>query len=179
MVTCALDNALPGPASDVAGIIPGDPPLPRGEITVSGGSPGMIPATSLAGAGSALSRAQGKDIRWDARGIDTELDRGVLHQLADSLLHLVRNAVDHGVEPMAEREAAGKQRQGTIRLHAMQLGSEVIVAITDDGNGIDLDEILVVIEKNLRPLSFTPGMRRDPAPACRRGRGSDLSLIHI
>src|SRR5664280_1044771 len=55
----------------------------------------------------------------------------------------------------------------------MQLGSEVIVAITDDGNGIDLDEILVVIEKNLRPLSFTPGMRRDPAPACRRGRGSD------
>ena len=122
----------------------------------------MIPATSLAGAGSALSRAQGKDIRWDARGIDTELDRGVLHQLADSLLHLVRNAVDHGVEPMAEREAAGKQRQGTIRLHAMQLGSEVIVAITDDGNGIDLDEILVVIEKNLRPLSFTPGMRRDP-----------------
>ena len=52
-----------------------------------------------------LARAQGKDIRWETRGTDTELDRGVLHQLSDSLLHLVRNAVDHGVEPPAERRS--------------------------------------------------------------------------
>ena len=49
-----------------------------------------------------IARAQGKDVRWEVEGADTELDRGVLHQLSDSLLHLVRNAVDHGIEP-AER----------------------------------------------------------------------------
>jgi len=88
-----------------------------------------------------LARAQGKDIRWDTRGTDTELDRGVLLRLSDSLLHLVRNAVDHGVETPAERAAAGKASQATIRLHAMQLGSEVIIAVTDDGRGVDLDRV--------------------------------------
>jgi two-component system, chemotaxis family, sensor kinase CheA len=85
-----------------------------------------------------LARAQGKDVRWDARGTDTELDRGVLHRLSDSLLHLVRNAVDHGIETPEERVAAGKPPQATVRLHAMQLGSEVIIAVTDDGRGVDL-----------------------------------------
>jgi two-component system, chemotaxis family, sensor kinase CheA len=88
-----------------------------------------------------LARSQGKDIRWDARGTDTELDRGVLHQLSDSLLHLVRNAIDHGIETPDERMAAGKPAQATIRLHAMQLGSEVIIAVTDDGRGVDLDRV--------------------------------------
>jgi two-component system chemotaxis sensor kinase CheA len=88
-----------------------------------------------------LARAQGKDIVWDARGTDTELDRGVLHRLSDSLLHLVRNAVDHGIETPDERAAVGKPRHATIRLHAMQLGSEVIIAITDDGRGIDRDRV--------------------------------------
>ncbi len=84
-----------------------------------------------------LARAQGKQIRWEVRGTDTELDLGVLHQLSDSLLHMVRNAVDHGIEGPADRVAAGKAPIGTIRLHAMQLGSEVIIAVTDDGRGID------------------------------------------
>ena len=88
-----------------------------------------------------LSRSQGKDIRWEARGMDTEMDRGTLLQLADGLLHLVRNAVDHGIEPAAERAAAGKPEHGTIRLHAMQLGSEVIIAVTDDGRGIDTQAV--------------------------------------
>ena len=55
-----------------------------------------------------LSRAQGKDVRWEVEGTDTELDRGVLHQLSDSLMHLVRNAVDHGVE-LPDRAPAGRQ----------------------------------------------------------------------
>jgi two-component system chemotaxis sensor kinase CheA len=88
-----------------------------------------------------LARSQGKNIRWDARGTDTELDRGVLHQLSDSLIHLVRNAVDHGIESPEERAAAGKPAQATIRLHAMQLGSEVIIAVTDDGRGVDLGRV--------------------------------------
>jgi two-component system, chemotaxis family, sensor kinase CheA len=88
-----------------------------------------------------LARSLGKIVHWEVRGGDTELDRGVLQQLSDSLIHLVRNAVDHGIESPDEREAAGKPRQATIRLHAMQLGSEVIIAVTDDGKGIDVDRV--------------------------------------
>jgi two-component system chemotaxis sensor kinase CheA len=88
-----------------------------------------------------LARSLGKVVHWEVRGGDTELDRGVLHQLSDSLIHLVRNAVDHGIESPDDREAAGKPRQATIRLHAMQLGSEVIIAVTDDGKGIDVDRV--------------------------------------
>jgi two-component system chemotaxis sensor kinase CheA len=85
-----------------------------------------------------LGRAGGKQVVFDVRGDDTELDRGVLQQLGDALLHLVRNAVDHGIEPSEERLAAGKPAEGTVRLHAMQLGSEVILSVSDDGRGVDL-----------------------------------------
>jgi two-component system chemotaxis sensor kinase CheA len=88
-----------------------------------------------------LARTLGKELRFEVLGEDTELDRGVLHQLADSLLHLVRNAIDHGIEGPEEREQAGKDRRAQVRLHAMQLGSEIIIAISDDGRGIDLDAV--------------------------------------
>ena len=87
------------------------------------------------------ARSLGKDVRWEVRGDDTELDRGVLHQLSDALLHLVRNAIDHGIDSSAARAAAGKPEQAVVRLHAMQLGSEVIIAVNDDGGGIDLDRV--------------------------------------
>jgi len=88
-----------------------------------------------------VARSTGKNVRWDMRGEDTELDRGVLQQLADPLLHIVRNAVDHGIEQADERVAAGKPLHGTVRFHAMQIGSEVIITITDDGRGIDVDRV--------------------------------------
>ena len=88
-----------------------------------------------------LARSLGKLVTWEVRGGDTEIDRGVLHQLTDSLLHLVRNAVDHGVESPDEREAKGKPREATIRLQAMQVGSEVMIAVSDDGRGIDVDQV--------------------------------------
>jgi two-component system chemotaxis sensor kinase CheA len=87
-----------------------------------------------------IARTQGKDIRWQVEGADTELDRGVLNQLSDSLLHLVRNAVDHGIEP-ADQRSGNKAAHGTIRLHARQLGSEVIIAVSDDGRGIDTQQV--------------------------------------
>ena len=87
------------------------------------------------------ARSLGKDVRWEVRGDDTELDRSVLHELADALLHLVRNAVDHGIDSPDERIARGKPAQAVVRLHAMQLGSEVVIAISDDGAGIDLDRV--------------------------------------
>lgn len=88
-----------------------------------------------------LSRSLGKQVRWEVRGDDTELDRGVLQHLADPLLHLIRNAIDHGIESPAERLADDKDEWATVRLHAMQLGSEVIITVADDGRGIDLARV--------------------------------------
>lgn len=88
-----------------------------------------------------LARSLGKQVRWEDRGTDTELDRSVLQQLADPLLHLVRNAVDHGLESPAERAAAGKPPVASLVLQAMQLGSEVILDVTDDGRGIDVQVV--------------------------------------
>ena len=70
-----------------------------------------------------VARTTGKEVRWEVRGEDTELDRGVLQQLSDPLLHLVRNAVDHGIELPEERAALGKPEAAVVRFHAMQLGS--------------------------------------------------------
>jgi len=105
----------------------------------------MVPVTSQADvlqrAVREVARATGKNVRWETRGQDTELDRGVLAQLNDPLLHLVRNAVDHGIESPAARAAAGKPEQAVVRLHAMQLGSDVIVTVSDDGQGIDVARV--------------------------------------
>jgi len=135
-----------------------------------------------------LSRAQGKDIRWETRGTDTELDRSVLYQLSDSLMHLVRNAVDHGIEPPAERQAAGKAPQATIRLHAMQLGSEVIIAVTDDGKGIDVERLsrkaeqhgvdtTGLTEEDLLELVFQPGLSTTQYVTDVSGRGVGLDVV--
>lgn len=135
-----------------------------------------------------IARAQGKDVRWEVRGADTELDRGVLYQLSDSLMHLVRNAVDHGIEGPAERLAAGKPAQATVRLHAMQLGSEVIIAVTDDGRGIDVEHVSReagrhgidtggMTEQELLRLSFHPGLSTAPVVSDVSGRGVGLDVV--
>jgi two-component system chemotaxis sensor kinase CheA len=137
-----------------------------------------------------LARTQNKKIRWDVRGGDTELDRGVLNQLSDSLLHLVRNAVDHGVESPAEREAAGKPAEATIRLHAMQLGSEVIIAVTDDGRGIDIDAVRAqaakrgvdtdgMTEDELLRLTMHSGLSTTSFVTDVSGRGVGLDVVRV
>jgi two-component system, chemotaxis family, sensor kinase CheA len=105
----------------------------------------MIPfatvAEPLRRAGRDLARSLGKAVELELRGQDTELDRGVLEKIADPLLHLVRNAIDHGIEPPEARLSAGKPPRGTVRVHATQLGSEVVVTVADDGRGIDLARV--------------------------------------
>ena len=135
-----------------------------------------------------LSRAQGKSIHWEARGTDTELDRGVLNQLSDSLLHLVRNAVDHGIESAGARAAAGKPAQATVRLHAMQLGSEVIIAVTDDGSGIDVERVRRqaalqgidtdgMSEQEVFQLTLRPGLSTTAFVTDVSGRGVGLDVV--
>lgn len=88
-----------------------------------------------------LARSLGKNVRWEVRGGETEIDRSVLQQLSDPLLHLVRNAVDHAVETPAERSGAGKPEQATLLLQVRQVGSEVTIEFSDDGRGIDLPAV--------------------------------------
>jgi two-component system chemotaxis sensor kinase CheA len=105
----------------------------------------MVPfgtiAEPLRRAGRDLARSLGKAVELEVRGQETELDRGVLEQVADPLLHLVRNAIDHGIEDPEGRLAAGKPPRGTVTVEATQLGAEVVVTVTDDGQGIDLERV--------------------------------------
>lgn len=84
-----------------------------------------------------LAAELGKDISLDMQGADTELDRQVLELIKDPLTHMIRNSADHGLETPAERAAAGKPEQGTIRLSAYHEGGYVIVTIADDGRGLN------------------------------------------
>ena len=84
------------------------------------------------------ARSLGKKVRWELIGEDVEVDRGVLEQLVSPLLHLVRNSIGHGIELPADRLAAGKPEEAVVRLHATQVGSKVVIAISDDGAGINV-----------------------------------------
>jgi two-component system chemotaxis sensor kinase CheA len=83
-----------------------------------------------------LARNLKKEINLDLVGEDTDLDKNLVEALADPLVHLVRNSVDHGIELPALREAAGKSRTGKIVLSAEQEGDHILLSITDDGGGM-------------------------------------------
>ncbi len=85
-----------------------------------------------------LSRQAGKEVNVYISGADTELDKTVIDIIADPLIHLLRNAIDHGIEQPEERVRRGKPAQGTITLSAYHEGSQVIIEVADDGNGIDV-----------------------------------------
>ena len=84
-----------------------------------------------------LSTKLGKQVELELVGQDTELDRTVVDALGDPLVHLVRNALDHGLETPAEREAAGKPPAGTVRISARHAGGNVVITVADDGRGVD------------------------------------------
>ena len=88
-----------------------------------------------------VSRQCGREVELVVSGHDTDLDKGILDAIGEPLTHLVRNAVSHGIEPPEERRKAGKAPQGIIRLNAYHHGNQVIVEVTDDGRGIDVQKI--------------------------------------
>ena len=97
-----------------------------------------------------LSFELNKEIDLVTEGADTELDKTVLDQLGDPLVHLIRNSIDHGIELPDERVRLGKPRRGTIRLAASHVGSSVVITITDDGHGLDPEAIRAkAVEKGL------------------------------
>ncbi len=97
-----------------------------------------------------LARSLDKEIELELVGEDTDMDKNMVEALADPLVHLVRNSVDHGVETPAIREAAGKERQGKVILSAAQQGDHILLSIEDDGAGMDAEVLRAkVIEKEL------------------------------
>ncbi|MDJ0838994.1 MAG: chemotaxis protein CheA [Acidobacteriota bacterium] len=99
-----------------------------------------------------VSQKQGKQVELVMEGEDTEIDKSVVENLANPLLHIIRNGIDHGIESPAEREAAGKDRTGIINLRAFHEGGEVVIEIKDDGKGIDHQKIKnKAIERGLVP----------------------------
>lgn len=109
-----------------------------------------------------LTRANGKDIRLEISGEGTELDKRMIDELGDPMIHIVRNAADHGIESPEARLAAGKPRHGTISLSAFHRGSNIIIRVSDDGRGLDTARIRAkAVERGLVSAAdaerMTPG----------------------
>jgi two-component system chemotaxis sensor kinase CheA len=97
-----------------------------------------------------LARELGKEVTFETEGLGIELDRTVLDEIGDPILHLLRNAVDHGIETPDEREKAGKPRKGVIRLAAGRERDNVLITVTDDGRGLDPERICAkAVERGL------------------------------
>jgi two-component system chemotaxis sensor kinase CheA len=137
-----------------------------------------------------LSQNLGKDVELVAEGAETELDKTVIERLHDPLVHLIRNSIDHGIEPSGEREAAGKPRQGTVRLSAVHSGAHVLIRIQDDGKGIDAEAIraaaeergliapgATLTEKDQYALIFAPGFSTAKAVSDVSGRGVGMDVV--
>lgn len=107
-----------------------------------------------------LGRETGKEVRFEVRGAETELDKLIVEDLANPLMHLVRNSLDHGIETPMERRRAGKDEKGVIRVSASQKGNHVVVEVEDDGRGIDQEKILQkAVEKGL--IGKKASLRKD------------------
>jgi two-component system, chemotaxis family, sensor kinase CheA len=134
-----------------------------------------------------LALASGKEVVLKLVGSDVELDRAVAERLKDPLLHLVRNAVDHGIESPAERAAAGKAPAGVITVSAALKGAQVEIAIADDGRGLDRERIREeararglpesVEDRDLLALVFHPGLSTARTLTSVSGRGVGLDVV--
>lgn len=137
-----------------------------------------------------LSGQLGKRARLEVEGGETELDKGVIDRIADPLVHLVRNAVDHGLETPEDREAAGKPPVGRVRLAAYQSAGEVVIEVEDDGAGLNRDAILrcavergIVAEETeltseqIAELLFAPGFSTAECVTRVSGRGVGLDAV--
>ena len=137
-----------------------------------------------------LARELGKEIELVLRGEETELDKMMVEELTDPLMHIIRNALDHGIEPAEERAAKGKPAVGRITLTAYQQGNSVVLDVRDDGRGIDQEKIrTVAIKRGLitetenvdqtraYELMFTPGFSTASEISEISGRGVGLDVV--
>ena len=132
----------------------------------------------------------GKDVELTITGAETELDRLMVEKLGDPLTHIIRNAMDHGLEAMEERTAAGKNPKGQLKLAAYHEAGHIVIAISDDGNGINKARVKAkAIEKGiinadmqlsdneLNHLIFHPGFSTAEAVTSLSGRGVGMDVV--
>ena len=139
-----------------------------------------------------LARNLKKEIELEMEGEDTDLDKNLVEALADPMVHLVRNAVDHGIELPDDREKAGKPRTGTVKLSAAQEGDHILLTITDDGKGMDPDVLrrkavekgmmdeeaaARLSDKDLYNLIFHPGFSTKTEISDVSGRGVGMDVV--
>jgi two-component system, chemotaxis family, sensor kinase CheA len=137
-----------------------------------------------------LAKARGKEIHLEIAGADTDLDKTIVDEVGEPLMHLVRNCVDHGIESPEVREAKGKPPHGTLRLNAYHEGNQVIIEISDDGGGVDLARVRErgikqgLISENDRlsdreiiELIFTPGFSTAEQITDVSGRGVGMDVV--
>lgn len=137
-----------------------------------------------------LSSQLGKDIRLQTSGETTEVDKTIIEQLSDPLNHMIRNALDHGLETPQERLAAGKPAQGTVHLSAFHRGGRIIIELRDDGRGIDRARVLkkaqekglvardaTLSESEIDHLIFAPGFSTAEQVTSISGRGVGMDVV--
>jgi len=139
-----------------------------------------------------LARDLGKDVQLKLEGGDVEIDKSILEGLSDPLTHMVRNAVDHGIEPPAQRTASGKPATGTVTLKASHQAGQVVIEITDDGKGLASDKIVAssiakglvtreqvqnMSEREKMALIFLPGVSTAEKVSAVSGRGVGMDVV--
>ncbi|MFO0891388.1 MAG: chemotaxis protein CheA [Isosphaeraceae bacterium] len=139
-----------------------------------------------------LSLSSGKEVLLSISGEKTELDKRMIDELSDPLIHMVRNSVDHGLEPPEVREAAGKPRAGTVSLQASHRGNSVVITVGDDGRGIDCERIRRKIvakglvaaseadhlsDRELVPYIWHPGLSTAETITEISGRGVGMDIV--
>ncbi len=139
-----------------------------------------------------VAKLQDKQVVLEINGQDTDLDKSILDALAEPMTHLVRNAVDHGIESPAERVAAGKPAQGVVRLNAYHQGTHVVIEVSDDGRGIDHqrvgakavehgvitgEELGHMTDNEILELIFEPGFTTAATVTEVSGRGVGLDVV--
>lgn len=137
-----------------------------------------------------VARDLGKEITLEVSGEDTELDKTVVERLGDPLMHLVRNALDHGIEPAERRIAAGKSARGTLGLNAFHDSGSIVIEVRDDGGGLDKDRIFkkaverglveaheVLSDDQVYRLIFEPGFSTASEVTNISGRGVGMDVV--
>ena len=137
-----------------------------------------------------LSAELGKEVVMVTEGAETELDKNVIDQLGDPMVHLIRNSIDHGIESPEERELAGKPRKGTISLAAQHSGANVVITVTDDGKGLDAEKIrqkglekgllradMELSEQEIWNTIFAPGLSTAKTVTSVSGRGVGMDVV--
>jgi two-component system, chemotaxis family, sensor kinase CheA len=137
-----------------------------------------------------LATKTGKKVRLELAGENTEVDRSIIERLGDPLTHIIRNSIDHGIELPADRLAAGKSEEGTIRLAAEHRGGRIVISISDDGAGINPERVLkkakdqglvgsdaVLADDEINNLIFMPGFSTAEKVSDISGRGVGMDVV--